>query len=75
MSAIKEIFLFLTIGEDGSNGIVGAVEPGVGGTPLFAASSQIAEMLKLPAEALAKKTGARIGLFRFKRDEELWRTI
>lgn len=69
---ISELYVFLSIDEEGRNGIVATMMHGLGSTPLITARPRLAEVMKATALALAKKTSKRIGLYRFDRGELLW---
>jgi len=71
---IDEVYVFMTIDEQRRNGIVAEILPGLGSTPLVTGSPRAAEMMKPVAQRIADKTGKTVGLFRFKRDAQLWQS-
>jgi hypothetical protein len=71
---IDEIFVFMSIDRSGNNGIVADILPGLGSTPLVTGSARIAEKMKPMAEEVARRTGKRVGLFRFVREGMIWKT-
>ncbi|MGC2080723.1 MAG: hypothetical protein WA728_32860 [Xanthobacteraceae bacterium] len=71
---IEEVFAFMSIDEKGRNGIVASILPGLGSTPLVTASPRAVEMMKPLAEEIAHRTGKPVGLFRFRRDGQLWQS-
>jgi hypothetical protein len=71
---IGEVFVFMSIDAKGRNGIVAEILHGLGSTPLVTGSCKTAEMMKPLAEAVARRTGKTVGLFRFVRKGMVWKT-
>ena len=73
---IERLYAFMSIDEQGRNGIVASILPGLGSTPLVTGKRSLAERMIPMAEDIAKKTGKTIGLFVFARleGEELWQS-
>jgi len=71
---IDTLYAFLSIDEQGRNGVVAEMIPGLGTTTLVSASPNVAEKMKPLAQQIARKTGKRVGLFRFKREAQVWWT-
>ena len=67
--AIDDLYVFLSIDEQGRHGILGAILPGIGTTPLVTGSPTVAEAMKAKAREIAQRTDKRVGLFRFTRAE------
>ena len=64
---IPELFAFVSIDENGNEGIVASILPGLGATPMVTASLKALEGLKGMAEELARQSGKAIVLRRFAR--------
>jgi hypothetical protein len=73
-SEIIHVYAFMSIDSEGKHGIVAEILPRLGSTPLVTASPNVAEKMKPLAQEVARKTGKRVGLFRFTRDTQLWWT-
>jgi hypothetical protein len=71
---LDEIFVFLSIDEDGKRGIVAGPLPGYGLAPFVTGSPKAAEYMKAVCADLARETGKRIAMVRFTRGEETWST-
>ena len=71
---IDTLYAFMSIDEKGRHGIVAEILPNLGSTPLVTGSPKAVEYLKPVAQRMAKRTGKRVGLFRFKRDAQLWQS-
>lgn len=71
---IERLYVFLSIDDEGKNGIVASILPGLGSTPLVTGSRNAAGMLKPLAQDIANKTGKPVGLFAFRRETQLWQT-
>jgi hypothetical protein len=71
---IEEVFVFLSIDEEGRNGIVASFVPGLGAMPLVSGKLGVAEQMKLLAEGVAHRSGKPVGLYRFTRSAQLWRS-
>lgn len=70
---IERIYAFLSIDADGFNGIVAAVLPGVGSTPMVFGKRSLAEKMIPFAQDVATRTGLKVGLYAFKREgDEYW---
>ena len=67
---IDRLYVFMSIDEQGRNGIVASILPGLGSTPLITGSPKAAEYMKGLAQQVADKTGKAVGLFVFTRDAE-----
>ena len=72
--AIDELFVFMSIDDQGRHGILGGMMAGMGSIPLITGEAKIVEMMKPIAESVAKRSGKNVGLFKFKRDELIWET-
>jgi hypothetical protein len=64
----------MSIDEQGRHGIVAEILPRLGSTPLVTASENVLTPMKIIAQEVAKRTGKRVGLFRFTRDAQLWQS-
>lgn len=71
---IDEVYVFMSIDEQGRHGIVASILPNLGSTPLVTASRNVAGMMQPLAQDIAKRTGKTVGLFAFKRDGQLWQS-
>jgi len=71
---LDEVYVFMSIDEEGRNGIVASILPELGSTPLVTGSRMAAKAMKPLAQEIAKLTGKPVGLFRFTRDAQLWQT-
>jgi hypothetical protein len=72
---IGEVFVFMSIDDKGKNGIVASIYPALGASgPLVTSSAGVAEYMKGLAQEVADRTGKRVGMFRFVRDGQLWRS-
>jgi hypothetical protein len=71
---IDRLYVFLSIDDEGKNGIVAEILPVLGSTPLVTASLYIAETMKTLAQDVAKRTGKTVGMFAFRRETQLWQT-
>ena len=71
---IDTLYAFLSIDAEGRNGLVASVVSSIGAALLVTASPQNAETMKAFAQEVARKTGKRVGLFRFKREAQVWWT-
>ena len=72
---IHFVYAFMSIDDEGLHGLVAEGLPGLGMTPLVTASPNVAEKKMKPlAQEVARKTGKRVGLFRFKREAQVWWT-
>jgi hypothetical protein len=72
---IDEVYVFMSVDGEGRNGIVAAMLPGLGPTPMVTNSASIAEMLKGPARHIASLSGKRVVIARFARvGDDLWST-
>ena len=71
---IDTVYAYLSIDEEGKNGICAHVLERIGSTPLVTSKRRIAKQMQPLAEMCAKETGKRIGLFVFDRraGEPLW---
>jgi hypothetical protein len=68
---IDTVYAYLSIDEEGKNGIVAHIVENLGSTPLVTSKRRIAEKMKPIAELCAKETGKHIGLFVFDRRDGL----
>jgi hypothetical protein len=74
-SDIEDLFVFMSVDEQGRKGICGGMFPGLGATPMVTAKPNIVEMMKETAQQLSRATGKRIQLYRFRRAPDvLWQT-
>jgi hypothetical protein len=71
---IGKVFVFMSIDAKGRNGVIASVLPGLGSTPLVTGSARVAEKMKPLAEEVARRTGLTVGMFKFTREEMLWKT-
>jgi hypothetical protein len=73
---INTLYAYLSIDEEGKNGICAHVIDRLGSTPLVTSKRRIAEQMRPLAKLCAKETGKRIGLFEFKRSafSPIWET-
>jgi hypothetical protein len=71
---IDTLYAFMSIDAEGRHGIVAEMIPGLGTTTLVFGSPNVAEKMKPLAQKVARKTGKRVGLFRFKREAQLWQS-
>jgi hypothetical protein len=71
---IDRVYVFLSIDDEGANGIVADVLPHLGSTPLATASPHTAETMKKLAQDVAKRTGKTVGMFAFRRETQLWQS-
>jgi hypothetical protein len=73
---IERLYAFMSIDEEGRNGICAHILPGLGSTPLVTGSRSAAKAMIPLAQKVARLSGKEIGLFVFKRveGEELWRS-
>jgi hypothetical protein len=68
---LDELYAFLSVDDKGLRGIVAGLIPGIGAQPLITGSPTVLALMKRMAPKLAKETGKRIALYKFKRGEEL----
>jgi hypothetical protein len=71
---IDEVYVFMSIDEQGRNGIVASILPRLGSTPLVTASEKVIAPMKAIAQEVAERTGKPVGLFLFKRIGQLWQS-
>lgn len=71
---IDRLYAFMSIDEQGRNGVVAHSLPGIGAMPLIFGKRSLAERMIPMAEDIAKRTGKTIGLFAFRRETQLWQT-
>jgi hypothetical protein len=71
---IDRVYVFMSIDDEGRNGIVAEVLPGKGTTPLVTASLKGVEIMKKLAQQVAERTGKPVGMFAFRRETQLWQT-
>jgi hypothetical protein len=71
---IDRVYVFLSIDEEGNNGIIAEILPGLGSTPLVTGALKTAEVMKQMAEKVAERTGKPVGMFAFRRETQLWQT-
>ena len=73
---IERLYAFMSIDWKGENGVVAAVLPGVGSTPMVFGKRELAMRMIPIAEKVAKESGKKVALFVFERveGEELWRS-
>lgn len=73
---IDRVYVFMSIDDQGRNGIVASILPHLGSTPLVTGKRSVAKSMIPLAEKIAARTGKKIGLFVFERveGEELWRS-
>lgn len=73
-TTIEHVYVYLSIDDQGRNGIVATIMSHLGSTPMVTGSPRVAEMMRPMAEQVAQLTGRTVGLFRFKRDTQLWQS-
>lgn len=72
---IDELFVFMSIDEHGNHGLVASILPAIGASgPLVTSSPGVAGYFKGLAEEVARTTGKPVGMFRFKRDGQVWQS-
>jgi hypothetical protein len=72
---IADLFVFLSVDEQGRKGICAHILPNLGSTPLITGQPRVVEMMKDIARQLSEATGKNIQLYRFKRNPDvLWQT-
>ena len=71
---IEVLYAFMSIDDKGRHGVVAAILPGLGTTPLVTGSRKTAKTMIPVAERIAKRTGRTIGLFAFKRSHQVWQS-
>jgi hypothetical protein len=72
---ITDLFVFLSVDEQGRKGICAHIMPNLGSTPLITGQPRVVEMMKGMARELSQQTGKNIQLYRFKRAPDvLWQT-
>ena len=72
---IDQVYVYMSIDDEGRHGIVGALMPALGVSgPLVTSSRSVANYMQPLAEDVARLTGKRVGLFVFKRDAQLWQS-
>jgi hypothetical protein len=69
---IDEIYVFMSTDENGNHGILASILPNLGSTPLLTGSARAAEALKPIAAEVARASKKKIGLFKFKRVDQVW---
>jgi hypothetical protein len=73
---IKELFVFLSVDDQGCKGVCASFLPNFGSTPMISANYSFVEKMKTLAKQLSKETGMSIELYRFVRDEKpMWQTF
>jgi hypothetical protein len=69
---IGQLYVFMSIDDNGFNGILGA-DMGIGFTQLVTAEPKLIEPMKTMALKISRESGKRVGLFVFKRDgDPIW---
>ena len=73
---IERLYAFMSIDEQGRNGIVASILPGLGSTPLVTGKRSVARTMIPIAEKVAKESGKKVALFVFARvdGEETWQS-
>jgi hypothetical protein len=71
---IEKLYAFMSIDENGFNGIVAEIIPGLGSVPMVVGSRRLADKLIPVAEKLTRDSGVKIGLFAFSRVDQLWQS-
>jgi hypothetical protein len=71
---IERLWAFLSIDEEGNNGVVATVVPGIGAAQMIFGKRELARAMIPRAQEIATLTGKTIALFAFKRDGEYWRS-
>lgn len=71
---IDELYVFCSVDDRGLRGIIAHVLPGLGSTPFVTGSPKAMEAMKPMARDIARQTGKRVVLYRFRRGDELWST-
>ena len=71
---LDELYVFCSVDDNGMRGVVAKILPGLGSTPFVTGSPKAVEAMKRMAGGIARQTGKRIVMYRFRRGEELWST-
>lgn len=71
---LDELYAFCSIDDDGNRGIVAWILPQLGSTPFVTGSPIAMEAMKRQAPEIARLTGKRIVLYKFRRGDALWST-
>jgi hypothetical protein len=73
---IERLYAFMSVDEQGRNGIVAEILPQLGSTPLVTGKRSVAHSMIPIAQKVAKRTGKKVGLYVFARveGEELWQS-
>jgi hypothetical protein len=71
---IERLYAFMSVDWKGDNGIVAAVLPGVGSTPMVFGKRELAHKMIPFAQDVATKTGKAVALYMFERKGEYWRS-
>jgi hypothetical protein len=66
---IDEVWIGLSQDADGKNGIIAAMTPGVGVTPMVTGSEKGLPHFRQLAEVVAKDTGSVVKIYKFTRAE------
>jgi hypothetical protein len=66
---IDRVYVFMSIDDEGRNGIVA-----MGTARLVIGSLHAAEIVKKFAQEVADQTGKPVGMFAFRRETQLWQT-
>jgi hypothetical protein len=74
VARIDEVYVFMSIDDEGRNGIVAELLVPLGTVQLATGSLKAVELMKPLAQKVAERTGKPVGMFRFKRDAQLWQT-
>lgn len=71
---IDEVWIALSEDDDGKNGIIAALLPGLGSSPMVTSLARLVPFFIGQSDALKSKTGQRIKIYRFARIEEVYDT-
>jgi hypothetical protein len=71
---IEAVYAFMSVDDEGLNGICATVLPGVGATPMVTASLKAVELMKPQAERIAKMIDRPVILAKFTSREDIWAT-
>jgi hypothetical protein len=71
---IHDLWVFMSVDDEGKKGICAHIFPGLGSTPLLTGQPRVIDQMKVLAQEIAKESGKPVHLYRFKRDAEpLWK--
>lgn len=72
---IQDLYAFLSVDEEGRQGICGTSLGSLGMTPLVTGKASLVQAMQDIARQISRETGKRVHLYRFRRDANpIWRT-